>query len=440
MLDIKRAVRRLCGPLSMISACAFALSLANACGDERAPAATAPIAAGRMEIALTAVTPSNTVYRLRDATFAITGQTTGFAGEVSTEDDPDRSAILLELPSDTYEVLLQPGFVVERLAGAPAPNPSARRSEPESVIKAQPLRDRPGAAFDGGAEPAPSEGTPVEAQLISANPALVGVTSEVVSRVSFVFAVQGQVIETGSGVLALGIEVVEQAGLCSDDSFEPNDDSSQATPLTPGVTLEATSCPFDLDVYTFTPPVAEGEAFNVVVDFVHELGDIDAALLSLTSGEYVAIGAGIVDGERLFAFADGGAYQLEVYLFSGLDTGSTYSVDVGAPPPATNDCCSQSDQPGCSDPVINRCVCETDALCCSAAYDDVCVAQAIAECAAECAQPAPESDCCAASAVPGCTVPDVSACVCAVDPYCCAVGFDQNCANLAQSTCAASCE
>lgn len=101
MLDIKRAVRAVCAPLSMICACAFALAMVNACGDERAPAATAPIAAGRMEIALTAVTPSNTVYRLRNATFVITAQTTGSVHEVSTEDDPDRSSILLELPSDT---------------------------------------------------------------------------------------------------------------------------------------------------------------------------------------------------------------------------------------------------------------------------------------------------------------------------------------------------
>lgn len=331
--------------------------------------------------------------------------------------------------------------MLERLAGALAPSPSARRSESADVIKPRSLRGSGSAAFDAGTEPPPaSDGTPVDAQLISENPVFIGVTSDAVSRVSFVFAVQGQVIETGSGVLALGIEVVEQAGICQDDSYEPNDDSSQATPLPAGVTLEATACPFDVDLYTFTPPVSEGEGFNVLVDFVNANGDIDAALRSLTSGEYVAFGAGIVDGERLFAFADGGAYQLEVYLYFGSDTGNTYSVDVSAPPPPTNDCCSQSDQPGCSDPVVNRCVCETDIQCCSGAYDGVCVAQAIAECAAECTLPAPESNCCEASDVPGCSVPDVASCVCAIDPYCCAVGFDQNCVNLAQSTCSVSCE
>jgi hypothetical protein len=349
-------VRRLCGPLSMISACALALSTANACGDERAPAAVAPRAAGRMEIALTAVTASNTVYRLRNATFAITGQTLGFATQVSTEEDPDRSSILLELPSDTYEVRLQPGFVIERLSGAPAPSPDARRAEPDSVVKAQPVRDGARSASDAGTEP-PSRGTPVDAQLITANPTYIDVSADAVSRVSFVFAVQGQVIETGSGVLSLGIEVVEQAGICSADAFEPNDDPSQATPITPGEVVEATACPTDVDYYTFTPPVAEGEPFNVLIDFLQQQGDIDAALLSLSSGQYVAFGFGIVDGERLFTFADGGAYQLEVYLYFGSDTGSTYSMDVAAPPPATNDCCSESDQPGCSEPAVNRCVC-----------------------------------------------------------------------------------
>jgi hypothetical protein len=156
-------------------------------------------------------------------------------------------------------------------------------------VKAQPLRDGASSASDAGTEP-PSGGSPVDAQLISANPTYVDVSADAVSRVSFVFAVQGQVIETGSGVLSLGIEVVEQAGICGADAFEPNDDPSQATPITPGEPVEATACPFDIDYYTFTPPVAEGEPFNVVIDFLQEQGGIDAALLSLTSGQYVAVG------------------------------------------------------------------------------------------------------------------------------------------------------
>ena len=107
---------------------------------------------------------------------------------------------------------------------------------------------------------------------------------------------------------------------------------------------------------------------------------------------------------------------------------------------AESDCCSASDAPGCTDQAVHDCVCATDFSCCSSGFDEVCVAQAIGECGAQCSQPPPVSDCCSASSVPGCTVPEVQACVCAIDPFCCAGGFDENCAALADQQCGAECQ
>ncbi|MET0412430.1 MAG: hypothetical protein ABW217_14105 [Polyangiaceae bacterium] len=229
---------------------------------------------------------------------------------------------------------------------------------------------------------------------------------------------------------------------CVDDAFEPNQSVAQATPLAPGVHVDAVVCAGDPDLYRFTPPVPAGSLFLVTVDFTHALGDIDARLISLGSGATVALSESVNDDEQLVARADGGDYALLVTLFSG--TGNAYGVDVSAVVnDATNECCSTSPGPGCNDLAVSECVCLTDVRCCSGSYDEVCVLQAAAECGAACALPPPTSDCCSAASdpgnSPGCAVPAVEACVCAIDPFCCGGRFDQSCANLARVTCGASC-
>ncbi len=53
--------------------------------------------------------------------------------------------------------------------------------------------------------------------------------------------------------------------------------------------------------------------------------------------------------------------------------------------------------------------------------------------------PGPGS-CCEPSKTPGCDDPDVVDCVCAREAFCCAFEWDQNCADMAQDMCMASCD
>lgn len=298
----------------------------------------------------------------------------------------------------------------------PAPPPVVYGPAPElPALRPPPRADAPSVlAPDGGVSPAPK-------------PADAGAASELDDDRGGPAA-----SDAGDGGAA--------AQGCVDDGFEPNDARAEATPLGPGVPLEAVACPADADFYRFTPPVAVGEVFVVTVGFTHALGDIDARLVSLSSGATLASGQGLFDDERLSAAADGGDFELVVFLFGDGD-GNAYRVSVDTPALAPdNDCCGASDEPGCSDPRVNACTCLADPTCCTEAFDDVCVEQARAECGASCEAPPPESDCCSSAAAPGCSAPEVAACVCDIDPFCCAGPFDDSCVNLARGLCGAVCE
>src|SRR5690606_3373509 len=98
-----------------------------------------------------------------------------------------------------------------------------------------------------------------------------------------------------------------------------------------------------------------------------------------------------------------------------------------------------SEVPGCTDTAVTQCTCAQDAACCSSGWDDVCVTQAVTGCALQCPGVAASSDCCSATAEPGCLEPELEQCVCAIDPYCCIGSFDDNCVALANTQCGASC-
>ena len=490
--------------LTAAALAAAPLTIANACSNDREPAVVNVEETGRLQLNLTGVSNTNLVYRLRNGVFTISGRSTGFSAEVNTETEPDRTSLLVELAPDTYEVLLQPGFFLELLPdGVPL---TARRNDARST----PVKPAPRAALalDGGA-PIPGEpmlpGEPpsppvpptnaVDATLISSNPGIVTISPSVVSPLNFVFRVGDGTVETGTGVLDLGIEIIDNGRVCSPDDFEPND--IDATAITPGVQISATLCEFDIDNYIFPSPVAEGEAFSVLVGFQTAFGDIDAVLIDAESGLAVAFGFGVADNEILNATSDGGSYILQASLFFDPDGGgNSYTVDIGeftntatnscceesgfpgcnddavlscvcaldsfccqvafdaicvsealtscgatcSNEGAESDCCTASAAPGCTDQAVHDCVCATDLGCCTSGFDQVCVAQAIAECGAACSLPPPQSDCCSASAVPGCTVPEVQECVCGIDPFCCAGSFDENCVGLAQGACGATCQ
>jgi len=48
------------------------------------------------------------------------------------------------------------------------------------------------------------------------------------------------------------------------------------------------------------------------------------------------------------------------------------------------DCCQAHDFPGCNQPDIVACVCQMDAYCCQAIWDDICVNEAVEQCGAQC--------------------------------------------------------
>lgn len=102
------------------------------------------------------------------------------------------------------------------------------------------------------------------------------------------------------------------------------------------------------------------------------------------------------------------------------------------------DCCSPTSAAGCIDPEVEACVCDADPFCCEVEWDEACVEDTdLYQCG--CAEPPGTSDtsdtdgptdCCTASPEPGCNEPDIEACVCALDNFCCDTAWDQQCTGL----------
>lgn len=140
----------------------------------------------------------------------------------------------------------------------------------------------------------------------------------------------------------------------------------------------------------------------------------------------------------------------------------------------TEGCCEGHDRPSCNDAAVADCVCATDAFCCTTGWDALCVEQAALFCGADCpglcgdgacvpgetcgtcpqdcglcpgcgdgqceldegclSCPADCGDCegdCCAEGPPGCDDPDVTACVCAADGFCCSIAWDAACVDEA---------
>jgi hypothetical protein len=501
----RKVTRVVTRTLAAVSIAAVPLLMANACSSDSEHTVVTIGENGRLQLNLTGISNTNLVYQLRNATFTISGLSTGFFAEVNTETQPNTSSILVELPPDTFEVFLQPGHYLELLPGG-LPLDARRGSNARAVSPARgtgkvTARNVVGAFAADAGPPTPEDppptlgGTIVDATLISSNPGVVSIQPNVVSPLNFIFQVGDGVVETGSGVLDIGIAVIDNGRVCVPDAFEPNDDQAFPTPITPGSQISASLCDFDIDNFVFPSPVAAGEQFAATLEFSNAAGDIDAVLIEAATGLVVSGGFGVSDTETVATTSNGGDYILQTFLaFDPDGGGNTYTVDIGqfvneaenscctaSDTPGCNDdevlscvcaldsfccavafdsicvsealqcggtcpndgaesdCCSASSVPGCTDQTVHDCVCATDFACCSSGFDDVCVAQAVAECGAQCNLPPPVSNCCSASSTPGCTVPEVEACVCAIDPFCCASGFDENCAALADSQCGAEC-
>jgi Cys-rich repeat protein len=147
------------------------------------------VAVGRASVPLTAMGASGALYRLTAATFTIAGPTSTM---LSTDALPDSETIDVALNAGAYQVTLQAGWGLTRTLGG--------------VTQA------------------------VEAVLVSANPLSFAISDQVITPVSFVFQVDGDVIPMGQGVLRLGIAVEETGGACmSDAECAPDESCDLAT-------------------------------------------------------------------------------------------------------------------------------------------------------------------------------------------------------------------
>ena len=106
-------------------------------------------------------------------------------------------------------------------------------------------------------------------------------------------------------------------------------------------------------------------------------------------------------------------------------------------------CCNLNSTPGCVDetgefPLCEDSVCMTDPFCCQVVWDQTCVDAASENPACACCFSDPDCpdlgcDCCVKQETAGCSSESCQDAVCAVDPFCCAIQWDQVCADLAQT-------
>jgi hypothetical protein len=88
------------------------------------------------------------------------------------------------------------------------------------------------------------------------------------------------------------------------------------------------------------------------------------------------------------------------------------------------------------DPCVQQ-VCDGDPYCCTTAWDSRCVFEATAICGLAC-ETCPHDPCTAGTPLPATCDPCVTA-VCAADPFCCNVTWDDRCVQQAQEVCGLSC-
>jgi hypothetical protein len=110
---------------------------------------------------------------------------------------------------------------------------------------------------------------------------------------------------------------------------------------------------------------------------------------------------------------------------------------VGCGNPSAGNCCAPKTTPACADAPCCTIVCAQDPFCCDVQWDQFCAAAAEKTCGA-CANPCGDpdaGDCCVPQQGPGCNNADCCEGVCAGDPFCCDTQWDAVCAQTAQLVC-----
>src|SRR5262245_1499812 len=130
-----------------------------------------PDVEGVLQLPLQATTAAGHVYRLKNATFQITGAAIRtLSSEASV---PTATSVLANLPIGSYTIALQPGWTLARLDGA-------------------------------GTEQT------VSAQLVSAGTMPFSIQSQQLTPVTFTFETDGTVVMMGEGTLGVNIAVNER--------------------------------------------------------------------------------------------------------------------------------------------------------------------------------------------------------------------------------------
>jgi hypothetical protein len=94
-----------------------------------------------------------------------------------------------------------------------------------------------------------------------------------------------------------------------------------------------------------------------------------------------------------------------------------------APAPQQGHGCCAPGSAGCIEAAVEACVCAVDPYCCDVQWDQTCVLNVDRLACGACA---PEHDCCHTGGLE-CIDQAVAACVCAQDPYCCTAEWDATC-------------
>ncbi len=104
----------------------------------------------------------------------------------------------------------------------------------------------------------------------------------------------------------------------------------------------------------------------------------------------------------------------EVELFG---CGMCEDMDLG--------CCGTHESPSCDDEGVAQCVCAQDAYCCETSWDGQCAEEVELFGCGMCG--GGDDPCCLPHGSPGCVDPEVAACVCEDNPYCCEQMWDEAC-------------
>lgn len=113
---------------------------------------------------------------------------------------------------------------------------------------------------------------------------------------------------------------------------------------------------------------------------------------------------------------------------------------------ALGGCCMRHDTPDCNEPEAASCVCGELPQCCTEEWSQLCVEEGVLLGCMQCGggEEGAEEDaglddggslgsCCLGSEVAGCAEAEIAACVCAEDPFCCEMIWDDVCASMVQS-------